>query len=329
MATYDVYGLGNAIVDTEFEVTDEVVAACNVDKGMMTLINESQKHALLAELSKTHDAVNRSSGGSAANTIVAVAQFGGTPYYSGRVASDNTGDYFISDLLAAGVATNLEAGRVTGVSGECISLVTPDAERTMTTCLGVSGDLSPTVIDENALSYSKYLYLEGYLVTGDSSREALFRAQDIARANNVTVSLTLSDPTIVDAFRPVFDDIVARGVDLLFCNEEEAKLWVGATDTESAVSAVAQRCPTYAVTRGAAGAVVSHRGQAIPGAGSKATPVDTTGAGDMFAGAYLWALSQGQSHMEAATLANKSAATVVSHFGARLTADVFAKHLQR
>ena len=86
MATYDVYGLGNAIVDTEFEVTDEVVAACNVDKGMMTLINESQKRALLAELSKTHDAVNRSSGGSAANTIVAVAQFGGTPYYSGRVA---------------------------------------------------------------------------------------------------------------------------------------------------------------------------------------------------------------------------------------------------
>lgn len=326
MATYNVYGLGNAIVDTEFQVTDDVVAACEVDKGIMTLIDEAQKHALVAELSKTHEAVNRSGGGSAANTIVAVAQFGGSAYYSGRVATDGTGDYFVADLRAAGVATNLDDGRVAGVSGECLSLITPDAERTMTTCLGVSGDLGPDVIDAAALAASDYLYLEGYLVTGDGSREALFRAQEIAQANNVKVSLTLSDPAIVENFRAVFDELVEKGIDLLFCNEEEAKLWVGAADTDSAVSEVSRRCATYAVTRGAGGAVVSQDGSPTPVPGSPATPVDTTGAGDMFAGAYLSALALGKTHVEAATLANKAAATVVSNFGARLTSEVFAKH---
>ncbi len=327
MTRYDVYGLGNAIVDTEFQVTDEVVAACNVQKGVMTLIDEEQKHSLVAALSKLHEPVNRSGGGSAANTLVAVAQFGGTAYYSCRVANDATGDFFLSDLKAAGVETNLQDGRVSGVSGECLSLITPDAERTLTTCLGVSGDLGADVINESALARSRFLYLEGYLVSNDASRDALFRAQSIAQANGVPVSLTLSDPAMVENFREVFDELVARGVDLIFCNDEEAKLWVQADTRDDAVAAVRERCSTYAVTCGPDGAIVSHGGKPTPVPGSKATPVDTTGAGDMFAGAYLWALTRGQSHTAAAALANKAAATVVSHLGARLTPDVFAERL--
>ena len=286
MTTYDVYGLGNAIVDTEFQVSDEVIKQCNVQKGVMTLIDEAQKHALVEALSKLHEPVNRSGGGSAANTLVAVAQFGGSAFYSCKVAKDATGDFFLADLEAAGVATNRQDG-VTGVSGECLSLITPDAERTLTTCLGVSADLAPDAIDESALAQSRYLYLEGYLVSSDRSRDALFRAQAVAQANDVPVSLTLSDPAMVENFRPVFDELVARGVDLLFCNEDEAKLWVQAESTEDAIAVVRERCATYAVTCGATGAIVSHEGQPTAIAGSEATPVDTTGAGDMFAGAYL------------------------------------------
>ncbi len=328
MSRYDVYGIGNAIVDTEFRVTDATIDACRLPKGVMTLVDDDRQRELVAELSKIQGAVNRSGGGSAANTMVAVAQFGGTAYYTCKLANDPTGDFFLHDLQTAGVDSNCDETRTEGISGECLSLITPDAERTLSTCLGVSANLSAAEINEDALANSRYLYLEGYLVSGDDSRDAMFRAMEIAKANDVTVSLTLSDPAMAEHFREVFDDLIERGVDLLFCNEDEAKLWLNVATTDEAVAAVHKRCPAFAVTTGATGALVSHEGEVIRVPGSPATPVDTTGAGDMFAGAFLWALTRGSSFPEASALANKAAATVVSNYGARLNARLFAQHLK-
>ena len=173
MSRYDVYGIGNAIVDTEFRVTDATIDACRLPKGVMTLVDDDRQRELVAELSKIEGAVNRSGGGSAANTMVAVAQFGGTAYYTCKLANDPTGDFFLHDLQTAGVDSNCDETRTEGISGECLSLITPDAERTLSTCLGVSANLSATEINEDALANSRYLYLEGYLVSGDDSRDLL------------------------------------------------------------------------------------------------------------------------------------------------------------
>jgi sugar/nucleoside kinase (ribokinase family) len=327
MTNFDVYGVGNALVDTEYEVDEAFIDIAKLQKGVMTLVDADDREKLIHLLEHEHEhrVVKQAGGGSAANTIVAVAQFGGTSFYSCKVANDDTGDFFMRDLLAAGVATNLDAGRESGITGKCISLVTPDAERTMTTHLGITATLGVSELNPDALRRSNYLYIEGYLVTSPSAMAAAKEAQAIARAAGVKVSMTLSDPAMVDNFKHAFDELAEGGVDLIFCNEEEAKLWTAATSREDAMSRLKTICPRVAMTCGKDGAMVFD-GKAVnlvPGFAAKA--VDTTGAGDMFAGAFLYGINHGMNYLEAAHIANKAAALLVSHFGARMaTADVRA-----
>lgn len=328
MNKYDVYGVGNALVDTEYEVHDKFLTEAKLPKGMMTLIEEEDRERLiyLLEQKHEHEVIKLSGGGSAANTIVAIAQFGGSTFYSCKVANDETGDFFMKDLKEAGVHTNLDSGREAGVTGACISMVTPDAERTMTTHLGITQDLSPRELVPEALENSRYLYIEGYLVTSSSGYEAALEAQRIAKRNGVLVSLTLSDPAMVSNFKSSFDELAENGVDLLFCNEDEAKLWTGQDDRHEAIKALSQVCGQFAITCGKEGAIVydGHEVKMVEGVPARA--VDTTGAGDMFAGAFLHAICQGKSFAEAAALANKSASLLVTNFGARLsTRDVQTK----
>lgn len=320
MAKYDVYGVGNALVDTEYEVHEQFLEDAKLPKGMMTLIDAEEREKLLHLLEEEHEheVIKLAGGGSAANTIVAIAQFGGKAFYSCKVANDDRGDFFMHDLTKAGVETNLVDGREPGVTGECISMVTADAERTMSTHLGITQDLSPNELVPDAIKNSRYLYIEGYLVSSPSAYKAALEAQRIAKESGVTVSLTLSDPAMVSNFKDAFDELVSNGVDLLFCNEDEAKLWTGQDDRDGAVAAMREACPQFVITCGKEGALVCDGNDITMVAGVPAKAVDTTGAGDMFAGAFLYAICNGHSFTEAAALANRSSALLVTNFGARL-----------
>jgi sugar/nucleoside kinase (ribokinase family) len=323
MSQYDVYGIGNALVDTEYEVSDDFLEDAKLEKGVMTLIDATQRHALIQLLEEKHEhkVIQQCGGGSAANTMVAVAQLGGKGFYSCKVASDSVGDFFMGDLAKAGIKTNLDSGRDNGDSGQCISMVTPDAERSMTTHLGISETLSEAELDEEALKNSTYLYIEGYLVTSPSAFAAARKAQDIARANGVQVSLTLSDPAIVENFKSAFDEFAEHGIDLVFCNEEEAKIWTASKTNEEAFSKLKLVCGKAVMTMGKEGAMTWDGSSSSVVAGVPTKAVDTTGAGDIFAGTFLGELSKGRSYPEAAATANRAASKLVSQFGARLTLE--------
>jgi sugar/nucleoside kinase (ribokinase family) len=324
MKKYDVYGIGNALVDTEYEVGEQFIESISWDKGLMTLIEADERADLihLLEVQHEHKVVKLAGGGSAANTIVIVAQLGGQSFYSCKVANDKTGDFFMKDLGEAGVDTNLDDNRESGVTGECISIVTPDAERTMLTHLGITQTLSVNELSSDALVNSKFLYIEGYLVSSPTGFEAALKAQSIARDAGVSVTLTLSDPAMVENFRNGFQQIISQGVDILFCNEDEAILWTGAATLDAAIEKIKEAVPKFAITCGKDGAIICDGSDVLKIPGIATTAVDTTGAGDIFAGSFLFSLARGKSFSDAATLANKAASILISSFGARLDSGV-------
>jgi len=316
---YDIYGIGNALVDTEYEVDDAFISKAGVGKGLMTLIDSDERKRLLnlLEVEHEHRAIKQAGGGSAANTMVAAAQLGANSFYSCKVASDETGDFFMSDLKIAGVDTNLDAGREEGITGKCISMVTPDAERTMTTNLGISETLSPNELNREALRNSTYLYIEGYLVTSPTAFEAVKETIDIAKEAGVQVSLTLSDPAMVENFKASFDALAELGIDLIFCNEDEARLWTAASNRGEAMARLKTVCGKVVMTCGKEGALVFDGNEETMSVGVPTKAVDTTGAGDIFAGTFLFGLTHGMSFPACADLANKAASLLVSSFGAR------------
>jgi sugar/nucleoside kinase (ribokinase family) len=316
---YDIYGIGNALVDTEYEVDDAFISKAGVGKGLMTLIDSDERKRLLnlLEVEHEHRAIKQAGGGSAANTMVAAAQLGANSFYSCKVASDETGDFFMSDLKIAGVDTNLDAGREEGITGKCISMVTPDAERTMTTNLGISETLSPNELNREALRNSTYLYIEGYLVTSPTAFEAVKETIDIAKEAGVQVSLTLSDPAMVENFKASFDALAELGIDLIFCNEDEARLWTAASNRGEAMARLKTVCGKVVMTCGKEGALVFDGSEETMSVGIPTKAVDTTGAGDIFAGTFLFGLTHGMSFPACADLANRAASLLVSSFGAR------------
>ncbi len=325
MKKYHVYAIGNALVDMEFTVDDEFLAEHKIDKGVMTLVDEELQHRLYNALKDRGG--KQASGGSAANTIMAVSNFGGKTFYSCKVASDETGDFYVKDLVSAGVDTNLHKEREDGISGKCIVMVTPDAERTMHTFLGISETVSHNELDADAIAQSEYVYLEGYLVSSDTGRAAAIRAKEIAEQNQVKTALTFSDPNMVNFFKDGLNDMVGDGVDLLFCNRQEALTWAGTDTIEAAADAIRSVAKTFAITLGAEGALVfdgndMHRIDSYP-----TRAIDSNGAGDMFAGAFLYALTHGHDFPTAGSFASRAAARIVSHFGPRLDADTHGEIL--
>ena len=319
MKKYDIYGIGNALVDTEYEVDDAFISKAGVGKGLMTLIDSDERKRLLnlLEVEHEHRAIKQAGGGSAANTMVAAAQLGANSFYSCKVASDETGDFFMSDLKIAGVDTNLDAGREEGITGKCISMVTPDAERTMTTNLGISETLSPNELNREALRNSTYLYIEGYLVTSPTAFEAVKETINIAKEAGVQVSLTLSDPAMVENFKASFDALAELGIDLIFCNEDEARLWTAASNRGEAMARLKTVCGKVVMTCGKEGALIFDGSEETMSVGIPTKAVDTTGAGDIFAGTFLFGLTHGMSFPACADLANRAASLLVSSFGAR------------
>lgn len=314
---FDVYGIGNALVDMEFEVTADFLKQSNIEKGLMTLVDEDRQNDIVNTL--TGIIHKRSCGGSAANTMIAVSQFGGSSFYSCKVASDETGDFYFKDLMDNGVETNLSTSSLeSGITGKCIVLITPDADRTMNTFLGITSNFSTKELIEEHIKNSNYLYIEGYLVASPTGKDAAVKARKIAESHNVKVALTFSDVNMVTYFADGLNEMIGAGVDLLFCNEAEAYAYTKSHDLKEATAALKKIAKTFAITLGAKGALVFDGKEEIHVVTMPVEAIDTNGAGDLFAGTMLYGINHGMDYAEAAKLGCFASSTLVTQFGARL-----------
>ncbi len=328
MNHYDVYAIGNALVDSEYEVTDAQLNAMKVEKRHMTLIDTPRRAELLVHVKGIHS--RKSGGGSAGNTIVAVAQLGGRAFYSCRVVDDELGRFYVADLQSNGVASNLTPGNLStlggmGQTGDCMVMVTPDAERSMSTFLGATAELDATALDPIALAASRVYYMEGYLAASPTGLDAAMKGRAMAQRAGVKLATTLSDMSMINFCRPGLEAMIGSGIDYLFCNEEEAQTWCGSKDIGTVAQSVAKLAKTVCLTRSAQGCLVLEDGRQTEVPAAKVKAVDTNGAGDMFAGAFLYAATQGHNHAQAAWLANQAAGQVVSQYGNRLTQQAMAQ----
>jgi len=320
MSKYNVYGIGNALVDIEYHTSDEQLDKLGIEKGLMTLIDEQQQNSLFNYLGDSHESM--ACGGSAANTIIALAQLGARVHFDCRVANDFSGQFFATDLHDSGVHSSLLLkDKLTGVTGKCLVFATPDADRTMNTFLGASAELNISDVDEKAIKQSAYVYIEGYLVSDDTSRQAAIHARGIAEKNGIKTAMTLSDPNMVIFFREGVQQMLGDGVDLLFANEDEACELAQSKDFNDAIEAMKKVARTFAITRGKNGAVLFDGNNLIDIDPNPVEAIDTLGAGDLFAGAFLYGLTDGMSFKQSGDLASLASAKIVTQYGPRLKTE--------
>ena len=315
---FDIYAIGSALVDTEIRVTPEFLADHGIEKGVMTLVDEQRQDQLVSALIKHHSHIDRACGGSACNTAVAAAEFGASVAFSGRVANDEDGALFAADLQAAGVQFH-DKRAPSDITGKCLVMVTPDADRTMNTFLGASVNHTQDEIDFEALASSSWLYLEGYLLTDEPRTNMVLKVVKYARQHGVKVALSLSDPFVVAVFEDAIRQVIGAGIDMIFCNGDEAKAFTKQDSLDAAAKVLLQDCDAYAITDGANGALVGNSSDAQQVEGFPANAVDTNGAGDMFAGAFMSVLVSSGDMRAAAEFGNRCAAKVVGQYGPRLS----------
>jgi sugar/nucleoside kinase (ribokinase family) len=310
----DVLAVGNALVDLLARVDDGVVESLGLTKGTTALVDQDESARLRHAVKLTTQAA----GGSAANTALGVAMLGASSGYIGRVADDELGRFFVDDLRAAGVVFAPTVDRADPGSGLCVSLVTPDGERTMGTYLGQAAELQPADIDPDLVGRARWLYLEGYLWDVPGIPGALRDAAREVRGRGDHVALSVSDPFAVERHRTAFRSLLGDPVDLVFANEEESRLLFGADSLAEVTAAVQEAGVTGALTRGAAGSLVVTTDTVVDVPARPVTSVvDTTGAGDLYAAGFLFGQSRGMKPERCAQLGGLAAAEIISHLGAR------------
>ena len=313
-ADLDVVGIGNALVDVLSHANDELVARLGLVKGTMSLVDEARAREIYEAMGPGVEI----SGGSAANTIVGVASFGGRAQYVGKVRNDQLGEVFGHDLRSTGVLYDTAHANGGPSTGRCLILVTPDAQRTMGTFLGASVQLGAGDIDGRLIARARIIYLEGYLFDPPAAQEAFRTSAALAHAAGRKVALTLSDPFCVDRHRAAFLDLVEHHVDILFANEAEICALYEVSDFDAALSRVLGHCEIAALTRSAQGSVLVGNGKThVIEAHPVKNVVDTTGAGDLYAAGVLYGLSRGHDLATCGQLGSLAAAEVISHVGAR------------
>lgn len=312
---FDVLGIGNAIYDVLASVDDDFLVRERLVKGEMRLVDAARSRQIYDRIGPAV----RVSGGSAGNTVSGIAALGGRAAFIGKVADDSVGDAYGHDMRGFGVHFDVAPLSGGAPSATSIILITPDGERTMNTYLGACQHLGPADVDPDLVAASAITYLEGYLWDPPAAKDAFRKAAHIAHAAGRRVALTLSDAFCVDRWRSDFTDLLRSGtVNLLFANEHELKALYGSPSVTDAVAALQEDCPLAAITLGAEGSLVVTRTDiiAVP-----ATPVeqvvDLTGAGDLYAGGFLYGLSHGRPLAECATLGSLAAAEIIGHVGAR------------
>jgi len=317
--TFDVVGIGNAIVDVLVHADDAQLEALALTKGSMALVDEQQAERLYAGVGPGLE----TSGGSAANTLAGIAQLGGKAGFIGRVRNDQLGGIFAHDIRSVGARFDTPPATQGPSTARCLILVTPDAQRTMCTYLGASVALEPADLDLAMVAQAKVLYLEGYLWDSDAAKRAFVAAAEVARANGAQVALSLSDAFCVERHRDSFQELVDGHVDILFANETEIISLYQSASFEEAAQQARGRCRIAALTRSEQGSLVlqadqTHRIEAI-----KLGPlVDTTGAGDLYAAGFLHAYTQGESLEACGRLGSLCAGQVVTQLGPRPQVDL-------
>ena len=316
---YDLLGIGNALVDIEVCVDDEFIKKNSLIKGGMTLSSVEKQQKILKELQGLSTKV--SSGGSAANTMHGLSILGGETYYLGRVANDLYGRHYAEDMEACGVGFPGTGNGLSG-TGTCVILVTPDSERTMLTHLGVSSSLHPDNVDEKIIEDSSMVYIEGYLWTGEETRNAAEKLAKIAKKNKIPVAFTLSDAFVVNSFKSQLINFIQRNVDILFCNDVEAKAMAETEDIQEAFEVLKGMAETIFITRGENGSwAFNPTEEKIIVAIFPTKAVDATGAGDLYAAGALYGIIRSYSLKESAIIGSYCASKVVSHMGGRMPVD--------
>jgi sugar/nucleoside kinase (ribokinase family) len=311
---YDVVGIGNAIVDVLAQADDGFIGRHGLNKGTMTLIDAERAESLYAAMGPAIEV----SGGSAANTIAAIASLGGRGAFIGKVKNDQLGAIFRHDIVSLGIAFGGRPATNGLSTARCLIVVTPDAQRTMNTYLGVSSELGPDDVDERMIADARITYLEGYLWDRPPAKQAFVRAADIAHEAGRSVALSLSDPFCVDRHREDFLALVDTHVDVLFANEDEIVSLYREHSFDAVLQRVRHHCPIAVLTRSEKGAVVVAGDEVhVVDAEPVAHVVDTTGAGDAYAAGFLWSLTRGLGLEACARVAAICAAEVIGHVGAR------------
>lgn len=318
MAKFDVYGIGNALVDLQVRGTDEDLEKLGLTKGAMRLVNQADQQRIIANLSGKD--ISHSSGGAAANSMIALAQLGGRAAYGCIVANDERGEFYLEEMTTLGVTIQnkpVEGGEPTGTS---LVIITPEGERTMNTHLGATAQFGPEHVNEELLKNSEWLFVEGYLFANEKGQAAISRAIDLAKMHNVKVALTFGDTFVPEVFRNAVDK-ASEDADLILANVSEAKAFTGAKDEEEVFGLLEKICSKAVMTLSERGAWIFWEGEVVKLPAFRTNVVDATGAGDMFAGAFLWGIVKGHTPQKSAELACFLASKVVSQLGARLRAD--------
>ena len=334
---YDVMAIGNALVDHEYVLSDAALEETELTKGNMTLAGIEEQQQLLAYFKLAEiEPSKQAGGGSAANTMFTFASLGGKPFYACRVGDDDQGAFYLRDLHEAGVATSDKSIHAGGVTGSCVVAVTEDGERTMQTYLGTSSEIVADNVDFDALTQADWLYLEGYLAMSESIQPAMTQLRQQAGIHNAKIAVSFADPAVVKFAKDGLLNMLGNKVAVIFCNSEEAKLFTDKKQVKAAARALLEYCQIAVVTDGANGAVIAHQpnDEAEVEVYDVATPavanvIDTNGAGDNYAGAFLYALSQQYSLPECGRLASEISAQVIQQFGPRLASQDYRDIAQR
>lgn len=334
---YNVMAIGNALVDHEYVLSDAALEETDLTRGNMTLAGLEEQQQLLAYFKLAEiEPSKQAGGGSAANTMYAFASLGGKPFYACRVGDDDQGAFYLRDLHEAGVATSDKSIHEGGVTGSCVVAVTEDGERTMQTYLGTSSDITADNVDFEALTQADWLYLEGYLAMSESIQPAMTQLRQQAGIHGAKIAVSFADPAVIKFAKDGLLNMLGNKVTVIFCNSEEAKLFTDKKQIKAAARALLDYCQTAVVTNGANGAVVVHKSDDeseieiydIP-TPVVANVIDTNGAGDNYAGTFLYALSQQYSLPECGRLASEVSAQVVQQFGPRLASQDYKDIAQR
>jgi sugar/nucleoside kinase (ribokinase family) len=311
---FDVAGIGNAIVDVLMPCDDATLAKKNLVKNTMTLVDGPRA----AELYKGSGPSRECSGGSVANTLAGMASLGAKTAFIGKVSDDQFGSVFVRDLHSVGVHFSTPPANGGPATAICLVFVTPDAQRTMATHIGACSLLSENDIDEQIISSAAVTYIEGYLWDTENAKDAIRKAIKIAHAHERKIAFTLSDVFCVDRHRNAFLELISNDIDILFANEAELKSLYETNDIDAALKRIRGVCPVVAVTRSEKGSIVlTKKSMDVASAERVAKVLDTTGAGDLYAGGFLYGYTRGWDMKACAKLGNKCAAEIITQLGAR------------
>ncbi len=316
-AQYDITGIGSALLDFTIEVDDAILRRLGLKKGGMQLIDETRSREILNDLRDYPMEV--SPGGSAANTVAGVSNFGGRGLFIGKVGRDSHGERYILDTEKSGVRARL--GQNDHMTGHAITFITPDGERTFATHLGAAQKLSRDDIPADDIRNSRIIHIEGYLFEPSGLRDVCMYAIEIAKSAGVKVSIDLSDPGLITRIHGVFSEVVKKYADIVFVNEDEARSFTG-KEQEKALDHIHEMCGFAVVKLGQRGSLVKSRGVSHVIPVYRADVVNTNGAGDMYAGGLLYGLSLGLSPEQSGRLASYASSLVISQVAARIKGKI-------